>query len=426
MRILTISNLFPRPDRPTLGMFNAQLFAEVAKMASVRNVCLVPEWRLWRWAAIRKWQAPDKSDLPTRYQPVFYLPLIGRNWAAESYASSLRGRVVELRDTDAVLAAWLYPDGVAAARLAREAGVPAWILVQGSDTFHLANPRKKAAILACANHAAGFLCVCRLLADRIVQAGVPAAMVHVVLNGVDAARFRLLPKSECAARIAAAIPGIPIQSAKNAVFSGAERVNVPARIVSSTGGSASGGTDSAPTYNSKIILFVGNLVPVKGPDVALEAFAELLRMTERTFAELVFVGDGPMRRRLETVVRERHLEGCVKFVGARPHDEIVDWMNVADVLILSSRSEGMPNVVLEALACGMPVVAMDVGACREMLAREASARVVAAGDATGMASAIRELLGREINRVELAARHGRRTWADMAREIVGNVSKGKE
>jgi hypothetical protein len=64
---------------------------------------------------IRVWQAPDSPGMATRYEPVFHLPLIGRNWAAESYAFSLRGRIVEMEDADAVLAAWLYPDGVAAA-----------------------------------------------------------------------------------------------------------------------------------------------------------------------------------------------------------------------------------------------------------------------------------------------------------------------
>jgi len=142
------------------------------------------------------------------------------------------------------------------------------------------------------------------------------------------------------------------------------------------------------------------------------------------FPALVIIGDGPMRKGLERRVRESGLDGSVCFLGVRPHGEIALWMNRAGVLCLASRSEGMPNAVLEALASGLPVVATDVGACREMLEGEPAARIVKPGDAEAMAAAIRDLLATPVDRQAMAERHGKRSWDAMAREMVTIVRNG--
>jgi glycosyltransferase involved in cell wall biosynthesis len=396
MRLLTMSNLYPRPDRPTLGMFNAQLFGELARTVRVNNACLVPEWRRWRWPEIRKWTAPSTSSVPTQYLPAFYVPVAGRSLAPRFYESALQrlraGRTMcgaQPATVDAVLAAWLYPDGVAAVSAWADTGVPVWILVQGSDTFHLSSPARKRQILSAADHAAGFFCVCGMLAKRLVDAGVPAGKVHVTSNGVDVSRFAPLPRDESEAVLVRSCPG---------AFNGTAR---------------------------KRILFVGNLEQVKGPDVALEAFRHLLLNKGRASAQMVLAGDGPMRKRLQKQVLTGGLDDCVQFVGRRPYDEIRHWMNAADVLLLASRSEGMPNVILESLACGLPVVATDVGACREMLAGESNARAVPAGDVPAIAAALSDIFGIACDRQALAARHRGRTWADMARDMVTVMVGGR-
>jgi glycosyltransferase involved in cell wall biosynthesis len=99
------------------------------------------------------------------------------------------------------------------------------------------------------------------------------------------------------------------------------------------------------------------------------------------------------------------------------------WMNFCDCLCLSSWSEGMPNVILEALASGLPVVATDVGACRDLLDDEPMARLVPPGDAPKMAEAIGDLLSRTVDRPALAARNGKRSWADQAQEVLALIGK---
>lgn len=119
--------------------------------------------------------------------------------------------------------------------------------------------------------------------------------------------------------------------------------------------------------SATIVLFVGNLVPVKGPDIALEAFAAAVSgLVEPDYLpahalqamHLIVIGDGPMRRLLLKRANELGIAERVSFLGARPHEEVALWMNVADCLLMTSRSEGCPNVVLEALASGLPVVAV--------------------------------------------------------------------
>lgn len=394
MRVLTISNLHPRPDRPQLGMFNAQLFEQFARTVEVVNICLVPEWRVWRWPRIRRARLPTPSSYPTYFLPVPYVPVFSRNRGPRVYALTMRSLTDRVAATDVVYASWLFPDGVAATHLAARCRRPSWTMVLGSDTFHLQQPARRRQIVAASGHAAGLVCVCRLLADRLVRAGVPSSKTHVVPNGVDPSVFRYR-----------------------------SRVEGMAGLVACRGDFDSPSWLARP--GGPVVLFVGNLVHVKGPDILSRAFDSFRRLRGAIApVRLVVIGEGPMRAELERWALSPGLAGSVFFAGCRPHHEVAMWMNVADCLCLPSRSEGMPNVVLEAAASGLPVVAADVGACREMVGGDPLARVVDPGDASGMAEAMALLSSAsDETRQALAQRHGRRTWGDQARailDLVGN------
>ena len=417
--LLTLSNLYPRPDRPTRGMFNAQFFRALAQggaemsafspasercsgssgaltphapgtlrrsaprsgaasgagehgkaetRCQVRNVCLVPEWRVWRWRAIRRWRDPYSDDLGTRYLPVFYVPVIGRNVSWLTYGSSIRlspvlPRIIESTNRRVIfLATWLYPDCVAAVRLAARLNAPLWFKVHGSDIFHLDVPARRQRILVACERANGVFCVAPHLVDRLEEAGLPREKLHYLPNGVDQERFR--PRSREEAR---------------------EHLDVPASCI--------------PHPASRIVLFVGNLLPVKGPDILLQAFARVRSLVngqrslesdsasapnrpivQSSNCHLYIIGSGRMRQRLEHMAHALGMADSVHFLGSRPHDEIPYWMNVADCLCLPSRSEGMPNVVLEALAGGLPVVATNVGNVGELVRTGTNGAVVESGE----------------------------------------------
>lgn len=137
-----------------------------------------------------------------------------------------------------------------------------------------------------------------------------------------------------------------------------------------------------------VIGVLGRLSPEKGVDIFLEAAATLMRSGQRFTA--IVAGDGPERDRLEAQRSALDLDGIVHFVGAM--DAVSPVYDALDVLVIPSRSEGLPNVLLEALRADVPVVATDVGAIREVVRDTRAAIIVrpesAAELAGGIAAAI--------------------------------------
>lgn len=149
----------------------------------------------------------------------------------------------------------------------------------------------------------------------------------------------------------------------------------------------------------EIILYVGRLEPEKRLGFLIKAYEIVKR--NNPHAKLVLVGDGRERARLEMLVKQKKLED-IFFLGGIEHDEIPDIMDCANVLVLSSRSEGSPAVVKEALISGLPVVASDVGDVKKWINREVG-RVVA-GDEEEFAEAIIEVLSMNKERVKKACK----------------------
>lgn len=386
MRVLTISNLFPRPDRRQAGMFNMQLFREMAVRSQLRNVCLVPEWRRWRWGSVRAWTCPKENQFPTRYEPVRYAPVIGRNAAHRFYRSAAANLVADAKGCDVIYSSWLYPDGVLAASLARDLGLPCWLMVLGSDTYHLDVAPRRQAILAACHNARGIVCVARHLGDRLTRHGVDPRKIHVVPNGVDTGQFRFRPRQDVVERL---------------------------RLASASWG-----------LETRTALFVGNLVPEKGVDLLVAGWTRLVKRVQSPGRyRLYIVGTGTMHEELQARVEASGVAHSVRFVGVRPHEEIPFWLNACDCLCLTSRSEGMPNIVLEALASGTPVMAARVGACEEMLAAEPCARLVDAEDDRKMGDALHDLLHLPVDRQAMAERHRGRTWGTVAEEVLALIRR---
>src|SRR6185437_7900373 len=114
-----------------------------------------------------------------------------------------------------------------------------------------------------------------------------------------------------------------------------------------------------------LVGYVGNLAAEKGADVLVEAMGALARRGRA--ADLAIIGAGALEPALRARVAALGIEGRVRFLGRRVHDEVPQWISAFDVLCLPSRREGCPNVVLEALASGRPVVASEVGGVPELL-----------------------------------------------------------
>ena len=154
------------------------------------------------------------------------------------------------------------------------------------------------------------------------------------------------------------------------------------------------------------LLFVGRLAEKKGVRFLLEALA--LMATPDTRVRLQIVGDGPLRQGLEELARQLHIGHQVEFLGARPYREIPVHMAAADILVAPSVEasdgdcEGLPTVILEAMAAQLVVVTTPVGGITQVIEDHQTGRLVPAGDAGALAEVLDHLLSDPEERQQLA------------------------
>ncbi len=140
-------------------------------------------------------------------------------------------------------------------------------------------------------------------------------------------------------------------------------------------------------------LTVGHLVELKGVHIVIEALA---RVPDAT---LLIAGDGPEEHKLRALVERLGLDARVRFLGAIPHADLCDYYNAADAMVLASSREGMPNVVLESMACGTPVVATPVGGMPELITAPEAGELMRERSPEALAVAWDALQARQPDRV---------------------------
>ena len=376
MNALLFTNLFPSTAEPTRGLFNLRGFAALASLCNVRVVAPVAAWRrLARPRELVNVLLERHNGVAATYPTYWTIPRIGLAMHAGAMYRSVRGHAKKLhaeRPFDVVLGAFAYPDAVAASRLARELNLPFVAFVLGSDINELAQrPALKPQILDALLHAETVVAVSHGLAARVVELGVPPKRVVVQHNGVDGECFRL--QDQASVRAALGLPA-----------------------------------------GHRWLCYVGNLVHEKGPDVLLEAF-ERLSSTEPDLS-LAIIGDGVLKPQLACRVDEHGLAGRVTFLGRLPPERVALWLSASDTLCLPSRREGCPNVVLEALASGRPVVASAVGGVPELV-NQNNGIMVPSEDAGALASGIRAVLNQSWSPALLRSSVPSLSWMDLARVL---------
>jgi glycosyltransferase involved in cell wall biosynthesis len=385
MRLLALTNLYPNPLQPHRAPFNRQQFRALASEHQVQVIAPIA-WTS-EWAARRGQPggtlSPDRTrvvdGMVVHHPRYVFTPKALRGLYGRFYLESVRAcfeRAVNSFRPNVVLGCWAYPDGWAAVRLARDAGLPVAIKIHGSDVLVAgARSDRRTATVAALTEADAVIAVSGQLADRARALGAAPSRVHIVHNGVDDRLFN---------------PGC----------------REPAR--------RSLGIEPA----EPLILFVGNLVPVKGVDILIDSMASLRRTNIRV--RCAIVGDGPLRRRLQDQAARLGLAECMRFVGVRPLEELPAWYRSADLVVLPSRSEGIPNVLLEAAACGTRFIASDVGGIPEIAHPSA---LVPAGDAGSLAGRIRAALAPGSTIAPLSAHPA--SWRDSAAAlaaVLGSVA----
>ncbi|HMY71328.1 MAG TPA: glycosyltransferase, partial [Blastocatellia bacterium] len=276
---------------------------------------------------------------------------------------------------DVIDAHYVYPDGYAAALIGRRLNVPVFITARGTDINLFSRmPLIRPKIVKALQRATGIIAVSQALKARMIELGIAAEKIAVIPNGIDHAVFH--PQDRAAARRKLGL-----------------------------------------NPEDTILLTVGALVPAKGIDRLIDALALLVRKDQERRLKLFVIGEGVERKKLESQISNLRLENRVFLLGAKPQTELVAWYSAADLFCLASQREGCPNVVIEAMACGLPVIATDVGGVRELIGA-ACGRVVAESNPETFAAEIGSALATNWNRLEIAERGGARSWATVAEEVM--------
>jgi glycosyltransferase involved in cell wall biosynthesis len=173
---------------------------------------------------------------------------------------------------------------------------------------------------------------------------------------------------------------------------------------------------------TRVVLCVTRLVPIKNLPMLLHAIAIARSADPRV--RLVLVGEGPLRLELEERARQLGIADAVVFAGYLPQAGTADWYRSADVFALSSDFDNSPNVVLEAMASGLPIVATDVGGLRDYVTPPENGLLTAKGDAGAFAAALLSMLS-DLDKARAIGRHNRDiavrdfSWAASATAMLG-------
>jgi glycosyltransferase involved in cell wall biosynthesis len=159
----------------------------------------------------------------------------------------------------------------------------------------------------------------------------------------------------------------------------------------------------------RLIVSIGNLVPEKGHDLVIGALPQL------SDTMLVIVGDGPERAALERLAHDAGVAQRVRFLPVRSQPELTVVYNAADALVLASSREGWPNVLLEAMACGTPVAATNVGGVPEIVDESCAGILVRERTGDAIAAAVGSLLASPPNREAIRHHALRFGWDEVAR-----------
>jgi glycosyltransferase involved in cell wall biosynthesis len=345
MRLLLFTTEYPNPHDPGKAVFNLRLAAALASRHEVKVIAPVP-WVDQVRGRARGGRPEGPAAVEVHHPRYYYVPKAFRRHSGRFLWWSARRtirRVLRGFAPDAVLGYWAHPDGEVAVRTARLCGAAAGVIVGGSDILLTGqDPARRTSIQRVLRSADAVIAVGRHLRREVIRYGVDPARVHAWDRGVDRSRFR---------------PG--------------DRGRARARL---------GLEGQGP-----VLLWVGRMVPVKAVDTLVSA-CRLLRDRRIDF-RLCLVGDGELQATLKSQVARLGLAGVVSFVGAQPHDRLADWFRAADLTVLPSLSEGVPNVLRESLACGTRFVASRVGGIPE-LASEPFDRLVPPNDPAALAEAI--------------------------------------
>ena len=377
MKILTISSLYPNNRDPKHGIFVETRLKHLRKdYPQVSAVVIAPvPWfpfsneRFGEYSKFAGVVDSETRDGVEVYHPKYLvIPKLGMHltpWLmARSIRKCIKRLIAEGHTFDLIDGHYFYPDGVAIAKVAAEFSIPFTCTARGTDINLIPQyPVARQRILDVFAKAKHLMAVCKALAEEMIALGAPKSKVTVLRNGVDLELFKASDDEQ------------------KQQF----RKQLP-----------------VPT-SGPLLLSVGWLIERKGHYLVIAALAEL------PDAQLVIAGNGPDLAELQQLAQKLGVSERVHFTGALAQNQLSQYYQAADALILASSREGWANVLLEAMASGTAVVATNIWGTPEVVAAP-EAGILVERTSKDIANGVRTLLAALPNRASTRRYAEQFTW----------------
>lgn len=386
MKILIISHLFPNKIRPLYGVFVKERAKYISRKVSLKIVAPVPYFPmadlLSRYRDTNKIESMEVIDDLSVFHPRYLLvPGLFKFSDGYLYYLSLNSFITDVvRDTSADLLdfQWGYPDAFAGVIWAKRLRKKLILTVRGNASIcFFEKSLRKRMVLNSLRFVDHIVAVSNDLKQKLINNyNISDKKITVISNGINSCEFYKSGKDE-ARKICGLEPG------------------------------------------KKYILSLSRLSFEKGIMYLLKAFASI--MTDNLI--LLIGGDGAQKKQLQKLARDLNIHNNVCFVGGIPHEKTMHWYNASDVYCLPSLWEGCPNTIIEALACGTPVVSTLVGGIPDLVDSRVG-YLVPPKDSDALARALESAIKRSWNYAEIAAIGQGNSWdnvADKTIEVYRNV-----
>jgi teichuronic acid biosynthesis glycosyltransferase TuaC len=369
-RLAVVTSYFPIRAQPHRGHSAYQTLREMTSWMDIQVFCPLATYpsllRPRNFSYVRADPSYSPPDVPAQYIEYPALPLLSRPFNGPVAARYVLPHLRRFQP-DLILSYYVYPDGYAALSLGRQLGVPVVLGAIGSDINRIPDRISGFLTRKALREASFVLTVSEHLRARAIQLGSSPERTRAVRNGCDTSIFHLANRGEARGEL---------------------------------------GLDQ----ESEIVLFVGWIAPSKGLRELLDAMIRLVPSRPRL--QLFCIGEGALQAELEAAAAQAGIARHIHFLGRRSSSEIARWLAAANVFCLPSYAEGCPNAVIEALACGRPIVATQVGGIPELVDAD-SGILVAPRDGAALAEALKATFGRQWDESGIAGA-SQRGWDQVA------------
>jgi teichuronic acid biosynthesis glycosyltransferase TuaC len=388
LHVLTLSTLFPNAARPNFGVFVERQTAALARQTdidvSVINPIGMPVFplnQLHRYKFLRDVPEHENWFGLNVYRPRFaLLPKLGGCFNPAAIVKAIWPVVQKInvkQTVDIVDAEFFYPDGPTALEIANRLGVPFTIKARGSDIHYWSGRAGcRSQIINAAQQAIALLAVSDAMKSDIAALGICESKITVHYTGLDQNRF--YPRDRAAAKTELGLTG-------------------------------------------PIILCVGALIARKSQNLLIEALVNMPGVN------LILAGEGEAEHAYRMLANRLGVADRVQFLGSVAHDRLPILYAAADVMALVSSAEGLANAWVEALACGTPIIASNVGGAPELITSPDAGRIVSR-TVPNISLALQDLLANPIVPAAVAAQARRFSWDENGR-LLGELllrSTGRE